>query len=163
MKRMKNIPNIVYIIFICIIVSFGSTFFVVSALKDQERLEKMLEYEHEISGLNRQLLNYSNQIITLNAQIDFLENRMYILEEFIDSRDVAPKLDMIKDTVNKKLTVASAGPLTIRWDEFKIEGTCNKANLGIYVLVGDSLTECIGEILIIHIPTNTLIGTYIFS
>ncbi len=51
----------------------------------------------------------------------------------------------------------------LRWSDIEINGDCNTGNLGEYVEAGDTITQCYGEIYIIHIPTDTILGIFEFD
>ena len=101
-----------------------------------------------------------------------------------------PNLQLVKDDVNDKLTVASADPGDLEWEDFAINYNAGSENITLYwtydgggstnlvtgnwttyiedtgtlVQAGDyfELDES-GTVSIRHIGTNTLIGTWEFS
>jgi len=80
-----------------------------------------------------------------------------------ESSDEVPNLQFVKDSINTKLTVASADPGNFLWSDFEIIGSCDTSNLGSTVYAGDYFSSCSGTISIRHITTNTLKGTWDFN
>jgi len=81
------------------------------------------------------------------------------------SPQYTPSLQLVKDDVNDKLTVASADPGDLTWNDFEITGsyTSTTFSTNSEVQAGDHISGCSGSITIRHIPTTTLIGTWDFS
>ena len=73
-----------------------------------------------------------------------------------------PDIEFLKDDTNKTLTITSLSEKVL-WDDIKIEGECEKSNLGRYIRVGDQITDCVGTITIRHKPTDTLLYTFKFA
>jgi hypothetical protein len=145
---MKNIQTNVIVTIICIIVTFGTTYFVTGAIKDQERLDIIAEHESELSNLNE--------------KIDKLENEIDILEEYISYPIDIPSILFRKESVEKTITVVSVSPPNVRWSDINIQGNCNIGNFGTYVVAGDNITDCSGSMTIKHIPSDALLGVYTF-
>lgn len=108
------------------------------------------------------------------------------------SPNTSPNLQLVKDSINRKLTVASADPSNLRWVDFIVVVTGQNetwtSNQGVAAGVGQlvtsfpsSITITAGDIIqlhsydstytwwdsltvtIRHEPTNTLIGTWEFN
>jgi hypothetical protein len=73
-----------------------------------------------------------------------------------------PSISFVKDEATDKLIVASADA-DVLWSDIEIQGQCNTAGLSGYVTAGDQITECNGEIRIIHIPSNAVLGIFNFN
>lgn len=67
------------IVIICIFATFGTTYAVVTAFKDQEITDLKAQYELDITNLNTEISNKNAQITSLNNQIDGLtvKNEFY--------------------------------------------------------------------------------------
>ena len=101
------------------------------------------------------------------------------------SPETTPSMQFVKDSTNTKLTVASADPGNLNWDDFEITWTntdnvtCLLQPAGTSITSGGTLataTVTAGQYLdytvdpgfstsisIRHVPTNTLIGSWEFS
>lgn len=95
------------------------------------------------------------------------------------SPETTPNMQLVKDTTNMKLTVASADPGNLQWESFNvtIHNTTSGASPAYSYPVGSTLTGDVeaGDIInvgssgmtytvtIRHISTNTLIGTWDFN
>lgn len=77
-------------------------------------------------------------------------------------KDHIPNIEFIKDEENKILIVKSVSE-NVFWKDIDIEGICDKSKLGRYVVEGDEITNCEGSIQIMHIPSNKILYTFIFS
>jgi len=75
----------------------------------------------------------------------------------------APLISFIKDENMDTLSVGSVYPSDIEWGDIYIQGNCDTSSLGTYVSPGNKITDCSGTILIVHKPTNTLLGTWAFT
>ena len=73
-----------------------------------------------------------------------------------------PDIEFIKDEENRLLTVKSVSD-KVFWSDIAIEGNCDKSILGGYIKEGDQIIDCVGTIVIRHIPTDTLLYTYKFA
>jgi len=101
------------------------------------------------------------------------------------SPETTPSMQFVKDSTNTKLTVASADPGNLNWDDFIISWT-NTTNVtvtlqpsGTAITSGTAPTSTIVQagqfldltisnnvdptITIRHVPTNTLIGSWEFN
>ncbi len=76
-----------------------------------------------------------------------------------------PNVQFVKDDIADTLTVASADPGDLDWEDLEITGTCTSDGLfgGTDVDAGNQITGCSGTITIRHIDTNTLLGTWTFT
>jgi len=74
-----------------------------------------------------------------------------------------PSIQFLKDSIAKTLTVATADPSDILWEHIEITGSCDTSQLGRYVTTDEEILDCSGTIMLRHIPTNTLIGTWTFD
>jgi hypothetical protein len=95
------------------------------------------------------------------------------------SPETTPNMQLVKDTTNMKLTVASADPGNLQWESFNvsIHNTTTGASPAYSYPVGSTLTGDVraGDIInvgdsgftytvtIRHISTNTLIGSWDFN
>jgi len=95
------------------------------------------------------------------------------------SPETTPNMQLVKDTTNMKLTVASADPCNLQWESFNvsIHNTTTGASPAYSYPVGSTLTGDVraGDIInvgdsgftytvtIRHISTNTLIGSWDFN
>jgi len=61
------------------------------------------------------------------------------------------------------LTVISIESYDLEWDDFSIVGTCNTSGLGTYIIFGDMITNCSGQIIITCESTGGIIGSWTFS
>jgi len=73
-----------------------------------------------------------------------------------------PNIQFFKDEENKVLIVRSISSNKIQWKDILIEGKCIKNSLGKYISEGDEITECVGTIVISHIPSGKQLFTYKF-
>lgn len=73
-----------------------------------------------------------------------------------------PSMSFVKDDAQDTITVASTDA-NVLWSDIDIQGECNTLSLSGYVTVGDVITECNGEIRIIHIPSNAILGIFDFN
>ena len=73
-----------------------------------------------------------------------------------------PDIEFAKDEENRLLTVRSVSD-KVFWSDISIEGDCDKSILGGYIKEGDQITNCVGTIVIMHKPTDTLLYTYKFE
>jgi FlaG/FlaF family flagellin (archaellin) len=83
-----------------------------------------------------------------------------------------PSVQFVKDDVANKLTVASADPGNLEWDEFDISSSLSSSEMQKSfnqttdsVTAGDYLYNITGTetISIVYEPTNTLLGTWDFK
>jgi len=76
-----------------------------------------------------------------------------------------PYISFDKDNKNATLTLVTIyWDEQLKWSEYEIKGNCNKSALGIYLTVGDVISECSGMIEIRHIESNYYIGSsYLFN
>lgn len=103
---------------------------------------------------------------------------VYVSGMIGSSPETTPNMQMVKDSTNKKLTIASADPGNLQWSDFDIKYNGTAATYGATnqsfsyptsaftgnVEAGQYLTlRYIGTITIRHEPTNTLIGTWEFN
>ena len=73
-----------------------------------------------------------------------------------------PSINFVKDDASDTLTVASTDT-DVLWKDIEIQGQCDKSALSGYVTAGDVISDCHGEIRIIHTPSNTLLGVFYFN
>ena len=73
-----------------------------------------------------------------------------------------PTITFVKDETSDTLTVSTTDT-NVLWSDIEIQGQCNTEGLSLYVTAGDQITECNGEIRIIHAPTNALLGVFTFN
>ena len=81
------------------------------------------------------------------------------------SPETAPTIQFTKDATAKTLTVATADPSGLAWDDLEITGSCVQTSgwtASQAVSAGHQIKSCSGTITIRHIATNTLVGTYSF-
>jgi hypothetical protein len=105
------------------------------------------------------MLTTSNKTKTLTATTQII-----VYEKSDDNSSiVTPSFHLIKDDDEDTLVITSADPEGLKWSNFSIVGDCDISGLGTYVVPGDTITNCTGIIIISHIPTNTLIGSWTFS
>jgi hypothetical protein len=90
---------------------------------------------------------------------------VYVSGMIGESPEQTPNIQLVKDNTNGKLTVASADPVDLTWNDFEITGSYISTSFSPYSLVtaGDYISGCTGTISIRHIPTNTLIGMWDFT
>jgi hypothetical protein len=75
-----------------------------------------------------------------------------------------PYIKFVSDTYSRTLTVTSVDSYyLVYWYDFEVSGSCNTPNIYDYVEVGDQITNCYGTITIVHLDTNTLIGSWYFG
>lgn len=72
-----------------------------------------------------------------------------------------PDIQFTQDVEKRTLTVKSFSE-AILWSDIEITGTCDKSDLGDYVTKGDKLQACSGNIVVIHKPTDSEIGSWTF-
>lgn len=89
---------------------------------------------------------------------------VYVSGMIGSSPQYGPSLQFVKDDVNDKLTLASADPGGLIWNDFEISGSYTSTSFSTTseVQAGEYISGCSGSITIRHIPTNTLIGTWDF-
>jgi ABC-type transport system involved in multi-copper enzyme maturation permease subunit len=51
----------------------------------------------------------------------------------------------------------------VLWSNFEISGDCNTSNLGIYIQLGDKITNCTGTIQLYYKPIDGLFGSWEFE
>jgi hypothetical protein len=76
-------------------------------------------------------------------------------------KEEAPAINFEQDEKNHKLIVTYVSTV-IKWSDIRIEGQCNISGLTTYVVEGDELTECSGQITLIYKPTDMVYGTWTF-
>jgi hypothetical protein len=108
-------------------------------------------------------LTTHNKTKTLNASTQIIVNQKSGEEDSENDTEINPTLQFEKDDVRDRLTLASVDPEGMKWSEFSIVGECNTSSLGTYVVVGDTIRDCSGIIIISYISTNTLVDTWTFS
>ncbi len=108
-------------------------------------------------------LTAHNKTKTLNASTQIIVNQKSGEEDSENDTEITPTLQFEKDDVRDRLTLASVDPEGMKWSEFSIVGECNTSSLGTYVVVGDTIRDCSGIIIISYISTNTLVDTWTFS
>ena len=84
------------------------------------------------------------------------------------SPETTPSIQFTKDSSAKTLTVSTADPTSLIWNQLSISSTgSHKEQSGWstteQILAGHAIYSCSGTITIRHIATNTLIGTYEFT
>ena len=77
--------------------------------------------------------------------------------------EIPISINFMKDNAERKMTVVAFDSDDSLWRDFEIKGNCDTSNLGPKVDLGDTITNCYETIIIIHIPTNTLIGQWEFK
>jgi phosphate starvation-inducible membrane PsiE len=63
----------------------------------------------------------------------------------------------------KTLVVSQMYSDNLLWRDFIITGNCNTSQLGLYVKIGDTISNCSGNINIKYVPTKMLVGTWSFD
>ena len=104
-------------------------------------------------------LTASNKTKTLTAPTQIIVNE----RSDNNSSIVSPSFQLVKNDDEDTLIITSIDPEGLEWSNFSIVGDCDLSSLGTYVDVGDTITNCTGIIIISHIPTNLLMGTWTFS
>jgi len=81
-----------------------------------------------------------------------------------DGPQETPDISFEMDMENNTLTVSSVYPENVSWSDIDQigSGTCNPLPTG-NVTVGDEITNCIGMIVLRHIPTNEVLGVFNFE
>ena len=87
------------------------------------------------------------------------------------SPETTPALQFVKNDTDNKLTVATADPGSIAWADFTISTNLSASthllswSTGDTVTAGDNIYNITGcqTITVLHIGTNTLIGTWNFN
>jgi len=79
------------------------------------------------------------------------------------SFETTPEITFTRDTINNSLTVVSCSEANLLWSDIEISGTCGTSELGTYVIVEDTITNCEGIITITHTPSNTLLWVWTFT
>ena len=78
-----------------------------------------------------------------------------------------PSINFQQDNQNNTLILTEihggGSPSDIQWDDIDITGTCSTDGLGIYVIPGDVITDCVGQISFKYIPSDTLLGFWEFT
>lgn len=87
---------------------------------------------------------------------------IYYFSGHMEGSAESPTISFIKDDIQNTLTVTSADS-NVLWSDIDIQGQCNTSRLSEYVAAGDVITECNGEIRVIHIPSNAILGIFNFS
>ena len=145
------------IVIICIVVTFGATYVTVGMFKEQE-------YENQINDLNNQVNNLNLQIDVLDDQIEKMEAQMEILTG--RTSDSTPNIIISMSDDYDYLKVISAD-LALYWSDVQIiteaGASCDTSGLGTFITAGDKITSCSGEISLYWVPSNALIGTWIFT
>jgi hypothetical protein len=89
-----------------------------------------------------------------------------ILLGFIDpsQQPQSPTISFEQDDTNNTLTVVTAYPADILWNDITEigAGSCNPLPEG-NVIAGDSLTNCTGILVLQYIPTNEILGVFEFE
>ena len=119
--------------------------------------------------------NIGNVSLSGNKTISPHATTTYTLIAYKDDRYVTAKVQIVvlpnedistlsftMDNETKALMVDSVKPDSILWSDIHISGNCNTSNLGMYVTVGDKITECYGTIVLTYVPTGAIIGTFKF-
>lgn len=75
--------------------------------------------------------------------------------------ETGPSINFEKDEKNNKLIVTYVSTV-VRWSDLIIDGNCNTSGLSTYVVEGDEITDCNGEITIIYRPTERVIDSWTF-
>jgi len=79
------------------------------------------------------------------------------------SLETTPEITFTRDPINNSLTVFSCSEADLLWSDIEISGTCDTSELGTYVVVEDTITNCEGIITITHTSSNTLLGVWTFT
>ena len=81
-----------------------------------------------------------------------------------DGPQETPDISFEMDMENNTLTVSSVYPEDVSWGDIDQigSGTCNPLPTG-NVTVGDEITNCIGMIVLLYIPTNEVLGVFDFE
>lgn len=109
------------------------------------------------------ILTASNKTKTITATTQIIVHENSDGEDSEANEGETPSLQLVKNDVDDTLMVASADPGVLLWSDFEITGDCDNSGLETNVIAGDTITDCSGTIMIRHIPTNTLIGTWDFN
>lgn len=78
------------------------------------------------------------------------------------SKPETPKVYFDQDDVSNKLVVSYVAG-DILWIDIEIYGSCDTSDLGKYVVKGNELIDCRGEINLIHKPTGENLGNWKFT
>lgn len=121
----------------------------ISELKDQEASPKMF-----FSSL---LLAYCVLSIIIAALV------YYYVSGFIEPpEEEIPSISFACDFNTRTITVTQADT-GVLWSDLEITGDCNTSGLSTYITAGDQITECYGQIRIVHIPSNALLASTNFN
>ena len=74
-----------------------------------------------------------------------------------------PSIVFTQDDMANTLTVQYVSSSTVLWSDIDVQGECDTSGQGMYVTVGDTLTNCTGTIRLVYVPTYTSLGSWTFT
>ena len=95
-------------------------------------------------------------VILMVAITVVLAATVFVLVADIGTREIPPSIGFTVDTTEDTLTVTSVSVNGLTWGDIVVEG-CDKPGNETIVDAGDSLTNCTGNVKVVHTPSNTLI------
>lgn len=81
----------------------------------------------------------------------------------LDDEKETPEISFIKNDEDHTLRLVFISGDHYSWDEFNIEGNCNKSELYGSVTPNDIISECFGEIVLIYKLTDEIVGSWTFE
>jgi cell division protein FtsB len=81
-ERMKKLVATMIVV-VCMLATFGITFYYVSTVKNNEIEEIRYTYDQEIYTLNNQITDYQDHVVDLNNQVSDLNNETEYLKEWL--------------------------------------------------------------------------------
>lgn len=94
-------------------------------------------------------------VILMVAITVVLSATVFVLVADIGNNVVKPAPSISFDKGANDLMVTSIEP-GYKWSEFRVTG-CSKPDATVPVVAGNKLTDCSGDITVVHINTNTLV------
>jgi len=130
----------------------------------QTKLSEFFSIAKELGNNETPRMFFSSSLLIISICLSvLLAAIIYVYVSGMVGNDTAfPSISFTKDEQTDTLTVASTDE-NILWSDLDVQGQCNTEGLSLYVTVGDQITECNGEIRIIHIPSNAILGVFTFN
>ncbi|MCK4364433.1 MAG: hypothetical protein KAW45_00095 [Thermoplasmatales archaeon] len=91
------------------------------------------------------------------------EVKEIVLDVFEFSSEPRPSIACVEDNSARTLTVVSAFPYDLLWSDLNIIGSCDTSGLNGNIEAGDQITNCSGNIIIVLISTDLILGNWDFT